>query len=130
MRVGSILMRNVGPAIRCDCVRVNYKTNGFFDDHEPYATMSKFRTVPSLGVLFSNYYQCELLIDNQSYSDALPAKLGFPSFEDAIKKNPLLKFPHDDYTYVRIYKEDPLFIRVVKEPKWIPELRQRNISKS
>ena len=63
LRVGPILMRNVGPAIRCDCIRMNYHTNRFFDDHEPYATLSKFRSVPSLGVLFSNNFQVELLTD-------------------------------------------------------------------
>ena len=65
-------MRYVGPAMRCNCIRTNYRVNGFFEGNEPYATLSKFRASPTLGVLFGSYYAVEMLTDKATYEVALP----------------------------------------------------------
>ena len=39
-RLGPILVRYVGPSVRCDCIRMDYRKHCFLDLHEPYATLS------------------------------------------------------------------------------------------
>ena len=56
MRVGQILMRNSGPCIRCNTIRMNLDKNVRVEDREPYSTLTTFRSVPGMGVLFGMYY--------------------------------------------------------------------------
>jgi len=57
MRVGSCLFRNVGPAVRCNAIRVNYDKHCRVDEGEPYSTLSSFRKIPELGIVFGMFYQ-------------------------------------------------------------------------
>lgn len=61
LRVGPILMRNSGPCIRCDTIRMNLDKNVRVDEFEPYSTLGTFRTVPGMGVIFGMYYQMDVL---------------------------------------------------------------------
>ena len=54
-------MRNSGPCIRCNTIRLNLDKNERIDDFEPYATLSYFRAIPGLGVMFGMYYQMDVL---------------------------------------------------------------------
>jgi len=56
MRVGPLMMRNSGPCIRCNTIRLNLEKECRVDENEPYATLIKFRSVPSLGAMFGMYY--------------------------------------------------------------------------
>ena len=67
MRVGPILMRNSGPCIRCNTIRMNLDSNVRVEDREPYSTLAQFRSVPGLGVLFGMYYQMDVLETPQLY---------------------------------------------------------------
>ena len=57
MRLGSCLLRNVGPTIRCNAIRTNWDKEKYCAEEEPTKTLTKFRNVPGLGVLFGMYYQ-------------------------------------------------------------------------
>jgi len=57
MRVGTLLLRNVGPTIRCNAVRMNWDKNDRYEDKEPNATLQQYRNVKGLGNLFGMYYQ-------------------------------------------------------------------------
>ena len=130
-RIGPILLRYCGPAIRCDCIRMDYRKNCFLDKREPYATLSTFRSLPGWGALFAAYVSCDLLTSKEEYEAALPPALGYQSYSDSLKANPHQRYPNEeDMTYIRIYKHDYLYIRVQKEPKLMAELRLKNEAKS
>ena len=129
MRLGPIMLRYVGPTARCNCVRENYKTNTYFEGNEPYATLSTFRAHTGIGVLFGSYFQVDFLSNKKSYDEALPEKLGYDSYSKACEKNPKQTFVNDKFTYVRVYKDDSIHLRVRKVPKWIPDLNERNLKR-
>ena len=56
LRAGSALMRNCGPAKRCDTIRTNLDTHSQVAEFEPYSTLAGFRTLKGVGVLFGMYY--------------------------------------------------------------------------
>ena len=78
MRVGSILMRNSGPCIRCNTIRLNLDKNERVEEFEPYATLASFRSSPGLGVMFGMYYQMDVLETPNLYQQTLPASYGYP----------------------------------------------------
>ena len=59
MRIGSFLLRNAGPTARCNAIRTNWDEQKRVGEEEPYRTLSKFRNLPGLGILFGMYYQQE-----------------------------------------------------------------------
>ena len=67
MRIGSILMRTVGPCVRCSAVECNYDAHERMPDNEPNLTLNTFRKAPKLGALFGMYYQMELLDDAKTF---------------------------------------------------------------
>ena len=77
LRAGSALMRNCGPCIRCNTIRVNWDKHCRVEEMEPYNTLAGFRTAPGLGVMFGMYYQMEILDNNRIYSKVLPTALGY-----------------------------------------------------
>ena len=77
MRVGPILMRNSGPCIRCNTIRMNLDNNVRVEDCEPYRTLSTFRNVTGLGILFGMYYQMDVLETDRLYRTSLPTLLGY-----------------------------------------------------
>ena len=79
-RIGPILLRYCGPSVRCDCIRINIRKNCFFEDKEPYATLSTFRSLSGWGTLFANNHSCELLTSRAEYDAALPISLGYQSY--------------------------------------------------
>ena len=56
MRLGTVLLRNAGPTIRCNAIRTNWETKNRVAEEEPNRTLTKFRNVPGLGILFGMYY--------------------------------------------------------------------------
>ena len=56
LRAGPALMRNVGPTLRCNDIRVNYEKLEFVKKREPYSTLASFRTNPGVGICFGMYY--------------------------------------------------------------------------
>ena len=56
LRVGPLLLRQSGPANRCNVIRMNLEKRCFVDEHEPYSTLGTYRTLPGCGVVFGNYY--------------------------------------------------------------------------
>lgn len=111
LRAGAILMRNCGPCIRCNTIRMNLDKHCPVDENEPYNTLGTFRTCPGLGVMFGMYYQMEILSNKRLYNKVLPQRLGYSSFEEAIKRNPIEKREADGEYYIRIHKEDGLAVR-------------------
>ena len=110
---------------------MDYHKNCFLDKHEPYATLSTFRSLPGWGALFAVNVNCDLLTSKKEYEAALPPSLGYPSYADNLKANPHQRYPNEeDMTYIRIYKHDHLYIRVQKEPKFLAELRLKNEAQS
>ena len=111
LRAGACLLRNVGPTTRCNYIRVNLDKHTRVGEHEPYSTLSSFRMVPGLGVVFGQFYQMEILSSNRLWNKILPKRLGYQTFEEAIKSNPVEKREADGEFYVRIYKKDGLMVR-------------------
>lgn len=66
MRIGCFLMRNAGPTVRCNAIRTNWVSQKRVGEEEPYRTLSKFRNLPGLGILFGMYYQQEKM-NRQDY---------------------------------------------------------------
>ncbi len=89
MRVGSILLRNSGPCIRCNTIRLNLDKNERIEEFEPYATLTSFRSIPGLGVLFGMYYQMDVLETPDLYQQTLLRKLGYPSMMESVRANPM-----------------------------------------
>lgn len=56
MRIGACLLRNAGPTIRCNAIRTNWEKETRVGEEEPNRTLTKFRNVPGLGILFGMYY--------------------------------------------------------------------------
>ena len=91
-RIGPVLIRYCGPAIRCDCIRMDYRKNCFLDKREPYATLSEFRCLKGRGTLFATNLSVELLESKQEYEAALPQALGYPSYQESLKANPHIQY--------------------------------------
>ena len=127
LRVGSALVRSVGPTARCPVIRVNWDKPGLQAEYEPYSTLSTFRTLPGFGVIFGMYYQVELLSNNRLYSEVLPAKLGYPTFSETAKRNSLETREADGEKFVRIHKKDGLLVRVDRETEWKRKLRPQTV---
>lgn len=77
LRVGPILMRNSGPCIRCNTIRMNLDKCVRVEDREPYSTLASYRSVPGMGALFGMYYQMDVLETPTLYKTSLPARLGY-----------------------------------------------------
>jgi uncharacterized protein YcbX len=63
-----MLLRTVGPCIRCKAIQLNYDSNERNIEMEPSMTLNTFRKNPTLGSVFGMYYQMELLKNKQIYS--------------------------------------------------------------
>ena len=61
--------------------------------------------------MFGMYYQMEILSNNGLYSKILPQKLGYKTFPDSIKRNPVKMREADGEYYVTISKKDGLLLR-------------------
>merc|ERR1712060_825304 len=120
-RVGPLLWRLTGPAVRCESLTVDIDREQYTKSKEPYVTLCEDRSAPAgLAVLFGTYYTCDVLDDKREYEKCLPQELGYESFETASKKNQFTKRWGDKGdTFVRIYKTDLLSIReVAKGVSW------------
>ena len=91
----------------------------FYEENEPYAILSKYRTIPQLGVAFGNYYHMDFHSDQSDYEKALllfsmafPANLGYLTYDEPIKANPRVSYDNDKETNVRIYKKEILYARL------------------
>jgi len=91
LRAGPILMRNSGPCIRCNTIRLNLDKCCMVEENEPYSTLSTFRNIPELGILFGMYYQMDVLETETLYQQNLPKSLGYPDMETALRFNPMKK---------------------------------------
>lgn len=111
-------MRNSGPCIRCNTIRLNLDNCCRVEEMEPYSTLSTFRNVPGLGPLFGMYYQMDILETKELYYGALPAKLGYPPLNKSLKAHPMHKRALEDQFYVQIKKADGLILRCEKEMDW------------
>ena len=111
-------MRNCGPCIRCNTIRMNLDKHCRVDEGEPYSTLATFRTSPGMGVVFGMYYQMEILRNNYIYSKVLPQRLGYKTFGETRKRNPVEKREADGEYYVRIHKRDGLRVRLEQEMEW------------
>ena len=60
---------------------MNLDNNVRVEDCEPYKTLSTFRNVPGLGILFGMYYQMDVLETDLLYRNSLPKRLGYLSKE-------------------------------------------------
>ena len=130
-RIGPILIRYCGPAIRCECIRMDLRKNCYLDKHEPYATLSEFRCLAGWGTLFATNSSVELLESKQEYEAALPKALGYPSYQESLEANPRIQYENETgLTYIRVYKHDNLHIRLQKEPSFVSELRLKNQAKA
>ena len=105
----------MGPTLRCSLIRLNIDEQCFFEENEPYSTLSKYRTAPKLGITFGNYYQIDFNSDRTDYEKAFPTNLGYPTYDESTKANPRVTYNNDEETYVRIYKKDPLYSRIYQE---------------
>jgi uncharacterized protein YcbX len=56
MRIGSMLMRCVGPCIRCKAIQLDYNKYLRNPEDEPSSTLGTFRSVKGLGSVFGMYY--------------------------------------------------------------------------
>ena len=114
MRVGACLMRNCGPTIRCNTIRLNLDKNCRVDNCEPYNTLGTYRTVAGLGILFGMYYQQEILYNSRLFSLVLPKSKGFKSFDESDRINPVSIREADGEYYVTVRKKDPVMVRVLQ----------------
>ena len=64
LRVGSMLIRSVGPCKRCPATQVNYDTHAKNPEMEPQLTLNTFRKHPQIGDVFGMYFQMEHLPEN------------------------------------------------------------------
>lgn len=96
LRAGPILMRNSGPCIRCNTIRLNLDKCCRVEEMEPYSTLATFRNVPELGNLFGMYYQMDVLETKELYYNCLPARLGYPALSTELKHHPMHKRPLEE----------------------------------
>ena len=66
-RAGPILIRNAGPCIRCNTIRMNLDNCCRVEENEPYSTLGTFRNIPEMGVIFGMYYQMDVLDTENLY---------------------------------------------------------------
>jgi uncharacterized protein YcbX len=56
MRLGPMLIRSVGPSVRCKATEVNYDKVDRNPEEEPNSTLSSYRMFKGKGVIFGMYY--------------------------------------------------------------------------
>lgn len=86
--------------------------------------------MPGLGVLFGMYYQMEILKNNNIYSKVLPTKLGFKTFAESKRTNPIHIREADGETYVRIYKKDGFKLRWKQQMDWVDKMNAETARKA
>ena len=124
-RVGPLLWRTTGPCRRCAQTYVNPDTEQYIESKEPYKTLTEFRSAPGIGIFFGTYNACEVLGTRTDYKRALPARLGYPSFNEATKANPLSTYAlQPGKTYVRIHKGDMMCLRKNQVGPWISKISE------
>ena len=70
------------------------------------------------------YYQQEILHNSRLYSSVLPKSKGFKNFEESAKTNPVHQREEDGEYYVRVYKKDPIMVRVMQQMEWKTKLME------
>jgi len=125
-------MRNSGPCIRCNTIRLNLDKNERVEEFEPYATLTSFRSSPGLGVMFGMYYQMDVLETPNLYQQTLPTSYGYPSQMDSLRRNPMTTRDGegDDQKYVKVNKFDGLILRCEKEMDWAKNLGAESLKKT
>ena len=123
MRVGPVLLRNCGPCIRCNTIRMNLDKHCPVDEFEPLSTLSTFRNCPGLGPLFGMYYQMEVLDTEEVYDSVLASYSGYKSFSSAVKENEVTVREADGESYVRVHKEGGMKVRFDKEMDWKKKMK-------
>ena len=116
-------MRTSGPCIRCNTIRMNLDNNVRVEDCEPYRTLSTFRNVPGLGILFGMYYQMDVLETDTLYRSSLPSSLGYLSKAQSEDLNPVELREGDGQYYVTIRKDDGIIVRCEKEFDWVHKFK-------
>lgn len=117
MRIGSCLLRNVGPTIRCNAIRTNYDNKVKVADEEPNRTLTQFRNAEGMGILFGMYYQQDLMT-RQDYEYVCTKELGYPSYDDCLKDSPISVRKEDNVDYVMVKCTDFLKVRYFEERAW------------
>ena len=132
LRIGAALLRNAGPAVRCNTIRMNLDNHIRVDENEPYSELSTYRTVKDLGVVFGMFYQMEVLRNERVYNNALKAKtMGYATFDEGAKANPIQKHEGDGEYYVTVNKKDGLLVRHNEEMEWKSvRMNQKSVGKS
>ena len=128
-RIGPLLIRSVGPGLRCKIIGFNTDTLTAMSENEPYKTLSATRALPSIGVPFGLYLQTDLLTQANDFDQTFPQHLGYSSFKDTLKKNPLTWSKLDGEQYVRINKTDTIYARLKREPSWAAAIREHHAKK-
>ena len=88
MRIGSMLMRCVGPCIRCKAIQLDYNKYLRNPEDEPSSTLGTFRHVKGLGSVFGMYYQMELQ-NHGIYNQVLSKSLNYEPYDVACKEHPI-----------------------------------------
>lgn len=115
MRIGTCLLRNVGPTIRCNAIRTDWEKQLHCKENEPSATLSKFRNIPGLGNIFGMYYQQEFM-NEEIYNKV--CKEGYPTFQQAIKAHPTEFRAFDTTKYTRVREGEMIQVRLIQERSW------------
>ena len=71
MRLGQCFFRNIGPTFRCNDIRTDFEKKAKIPEHEPNKTLTKYRTVPTLGIAFGMYYVMEIIENSSLYNEIL-----------------------------------------------------------
>ena len=73
MRIGNLMIRNVGPCWRCSVVYLNWEKCCKVEDGGAFSTLASYRSIPGKGVAFGMYYQMEIL-DKPAYESFIPSE--------------------------------------------------------
>ena len=82
LRASNVLLRFVGPTIRCNVIRINAANGKVIGENEPISTLSKFRAFRGAGVAFGNYYAIDMLQSKDVYEYIMPSNKGYSTFEE------------------------------------------------
>ena len=122
LRLGQCLMRNCGPTIRCNTIRLDWDGKNYLPEREPYSTLGTYRNLSNLGVVFGMYYQMEMLQSSALYQKVLPAEDGYPTIEEAGQANAFKIRKEDTLPYVTMKKGDHFRVRLNAAMPWMKQV--------
>ena len=121
MRIGNLLIRNIGPTFRCEDTQVDYQNQKKNAENEPLSTLYTYRNLPTLGAAFGIYCKMEVIKDEAVYRRCFSAEQGYPPMTE---NGPVHIRPSDGLAYAKITIGDPIRIRRrVQKPEWYKKIK-------